>query len=185
MLPACLFAAAFALGGAKKAEAPSSFMLVSGVSASQEMCLVGVDRVGVALDDCGAAVDELDGREVWSLTSSGSLASLALKQCLAAQPDAAAGSAVELAPCDGAGKSSSWELQANGQIKLGASSMCLSQAGPAAGHADLARSSSIVASSTLDPAHGAALAVDGLASSYWVSKMDETGPVSLTVEFDG
>ena len=118
------------------------------------------------------------------MTSSGSLASLALKQCLAAQPDAAAGSAVELAPCDGAGKSSSWELQANGQIKLGASSMCLSQAGPAAGHADLARSSSIVASSTLDPAHGAALAVDGLASSYWVSKMDETGPVSLTVEFD-
>ena len=64
MLPAYLFAAAFALGGAKKAEAPSSFMLVSGVSASQEMCLVGVDRVGVALDDCGAAVDELDGREV-------------------------------------------------------------------------------------------------------------------------
>ena len=184
MLPACLFAAAFALGGAKKAEASSSFMLVSGVSASQEMCLVGVDRVGVALDDCGAAVDELDGREVWSLTSSGSLASLALKQCLAAQPDAAAGSAVELAPCDGAGKSSSWELQANGQIKLGASSMCLSQAGPAAGRADLARSSSIAASSTLDPAHGAALAVDGLASSYWVSKMDETGPVSLTVEFD-
>ena len=86
-----------------------------------------------ALDDCGAAVAELDGREVWSLTSSGSLASLAVKQCLAAQPDAAAGSAVELAPCDGAGKSSSWELQANGQIKLGASNMCLS-------HADLARS---------------------------------------------
>ena len=71
-----------------------------------------------------------------------------------------------------------------GRDGAGASNMCLSQAGPAAGRADLARSSSIVASSTLDPAHGAALAVDGLASSYWVSKLDETGPVSLTVEFD-
>ena len=97
---------------------------------------------------------------------------------------AAAGSAVELAPCDEAGKSSTWELQANGQIKLGASNMCLSQAGPSPGRADLASSSAVVASSTLDPAHGAALVVDGLASSYWVSKLDEAGPVSLMLEFD-
>ena len=73
------------------------------------------------------ALAELDGREVWSLTGSGSLTNLAVKKCLAAQPDAAAGSAIELAPCDEAGKSSTWELQANGQIKLGASNMCLSQ----------------------------------------------------------
>ena len=62
--------------------------------------------------------------------------------------------------------------------------MCLSQAGPSPGRADLASSSAVVASSTLDPAHGAALVVDGLASSYWVSKLDEAGPVSLTLEFD-
>ena len=42
----------------------------------------------------------------------------------------------------------------------------------------------MIASSTLDPAHGAALAVDGLDSSFWVSKLDEVSPVTLTVELD-
>lgn len=178
----CFLFAAVAVAAAETAQVPSNFMLVSGVSASQEMCLVGMSHVGATLDACAAAIAELDGREVWSLAAGGSLTNLATKQCLAAPPDAAAGSAVELAPCNGAG-GSAWELQANGQIKLGESSMCLSQAGPTAGMADLAVSSSIVASSTLDPAHGASLAVDGLTSSYWVSKLDEEGPVSLTVEF--
>ena len=62
--------------------------------------------------------------------------------------------------------------------------MCLSQSGSAPGNADLAASSSVIASSTLDPAHGAALAVDGLGSSFWVSKLDEVSPVTLTVELD-
>ena len=62
--------------------------------------------------------------------------------------------------------------------------MCLSQSGSAPGNADLAASSSVIASSTLDPAHGAALAVDGLGSSFWVSKLDEASPVTLTVELD-
>ena len=63
--------------------------------------------------------------------------------------------------------------------------MCLSQSGAAPGNADLvAASSSVIASSTLDFAHGAALAVDGLDSSYWVSKLDEASPVTLTVDFD-
>ena len=63
--------------------------------------------------------------------------------------------------------------------------MCLSQSGAAPGNADLvAASSSVIASSTLDFAHGAALAVDGLDSSYWVSKLDEASPVTLTVELD-
>ena len=62
--------------------------------------------------------------------------------------------------------------------------MCLSQSGPAPGNADLAASSNVIASSTLDPAHGAALAVDGLDSSFWVSKLDELSPVTLTFELD-
>ena len=62
--------------------------------------------------------------------------------------------------------------------------MWLSQSGPAPGNADLAASSSVIASSTFDPAHGAALAVDGLGSSFWVSKLDEVSPVTLTVELD-
>ena len=138
MLAVRLVVVAFALAAAEKMQAPSSFMLVNGVSSPREMCLVGMGPAGALLDECTAALAELDGREVWSLTGSGSLTNLAAKKCLAAQPDAAAGSAVELAPCDEAGKSSTWELQANGQIKLGASNMCLSQAGPSPGRAGLA-----------------------------------------------
>jgi hypothetical protein len=54
--------------------------------------------------------------------------------------------------------------------QAGASNMFLSQAGPSLGRADFnfTSSSAIVASSTLEPAHRAVLAVDGLASSYWV-----------------
>ena len=70
--------------------------------------------------------------------------------------------------------------------QAGASNMSLSQAGPSLGRADFnfTSSSAIVASSTLEPAHRAVLAVDGLALSYWVSKLDEAGPVSLTLEVD-
>ena len=119
MLVVRLVVVALALVAAEKMQAPSSFMLVSGVSSPREMCLVGMGPAGALLDECTAALAELDGREVWSLTGSGSLTNLAAKKCLAAQPDAAAGSAVELKPGDEAGKSSTWELQANGQIKLG------------------------------------------------------------------
>ena len=42
----------------------------------------------------------------------------------------------------------------------------------------------MIAGSTLDPAHGAALAVDALESSFWVSKLDEVSHVTLTVELD-
>ena len=62
--------------------------------------------------------------------------------------------------------------------------MCLNQSGAAAGNADLAASSRLFASSALDPAHGAPLAVDGLDASYWGSKLDEASPVMLTVELD-
>ena len=95
MLAVQLVVVAFALAAAEKMQAPSSFMLVSGVSSPREMCLVGMGPAGALLDECTAALAELDGREVWSLTGSGSLTNLAAKKCLAAQPDAAAGSAVE------------------------------------------------------------------------------------------
>ena len=103
---------------------------------------------------------------------------------MAVPSGAVAGDRVALASCDGPDASAAWELQGNGQIKLGSSNMCLSQSGAAPGNADLAASSSVIASSTLDFAHGAALAVDGLDSSYWVSKLDEASPVTLTVELD-
>ena len=184
MLPGTIVVAVFAVAHAERLHTPSSFMLVGGVSATSEMCLTGLENVGASLSDCGAAVAELDGREIWSLSAGGALTSLASKQCLAAPSGAVAGARVALAPCDGPDASTAWELQGNGQIKLGSSNMCLSQSGPAPGNADLAASSSVIASSTLDPAHGAALAVDGLDSSFWVSKLDEVSPVTLTVELD-
>ena len=184
MLPGALVVAVFAAAHAERLNTPSSFMLVGGVSATSEMCLTGLENVGAALSDCGAAVAELDGREIWSLSAGGALTSFASKQCLAVPSGAVAGATVALAPCDGPDASAAWELQGNGQIKLGSSNMCLSQSGAAPGNADLAASSSVIASSTLDPAHGAALAVDGLDASYWVSKLDEASSVTLTVELD-
>ena len=184
MLPGALVVAVFAVAHAERLNTPSSFMLVGGVSATSEMCLTGLESVGAALSDCGAAVAELDGREIWSLSAGGALTSFASKQCLAVPSGAVAGATVALAPCDGPDASAAWELQGNGQIKLGSSNMCLSQSGATPGNADLAASSSVIASSTLDPAHGAALAVDGLDASYWVSKLDEASPVTLTVELD-
>ena len=92
----------FAVAHAERLNTPSSFMLVGGVSATSEMCLTGLENVGASLSHCGTAVAELDGREIWSLSAGGALTSLA---------DA----------------STAWELQGNGQIKLGSSNMCLSQ----------------------------------------------------------
>ena len=184
ILPSTIVVAVFAVAHAERLNTPSSFMLVGGVSARSEMCLTGLENVGASLSDCSAAVAELDGREIWSLSAGGALTSLASKKCLAVPSGAVAGARVALASCDGPDASAAWELQGNGQIKLGSSNMCLSQSGAAPGNADLAASSSVIASSTLDFAHGAALAVDGLDSSYWVSKLDEASPVTLTVELD-
>ena len=149
---------------AERLHTPSSFMLVGGVSATSEMCLTGLENVGASLSHCGTAVTELDGREIWSLSAGGALTSLKSKQCLAVPSGAVAGARVALAPCDGPDASTAWELQGNGQVKLGSSNICLSQSGPAPGNAEIAAISSVIASSTLDPAHGAALAVDGLDS---------------------
>ena len=112
----------FCCGSCRAAE-HSSFVLVGGVSATSEMCLTGLENVGASLSDCGAAVAELDGREIWSLSAGGALTSLASKQCLAVPSGAVAGARVAVAPCDGPDASTAWELQGNGQIKLGSSNV--------------------------------------------------------------
>ena len=101
MLPGALVVAVFAVAHAERLNTPSSFMLVGGVSATSEMCLTALENVGAALSDCGAAVAELDGREIWSLSAGGALTSFASKQCLAVPSGAVAGATVALAPCDG------------------------------------------------------------------------------------
>ena len=160
--------------------APSNFLLVSGVTAADENCLVGAET-GVWLDSCQTAVADLSGREIWSLASDGSLVQAGSKQCLGARKTGA-GAALELLSCDTPGGVSKWELQANGQIKMAGSNMCMSQLGVAPGLTNAAAGASASASSTLDASHGAAMAVDGVASTYWVSKLDEEQAVTLTLE---
>ena len=73
------------------------------------MLVTGLESVGAALSDCGAAVAELDGREIWSLSAGGALTSFASKQCLAVPSGAVAGATVALAPCDGPDASAAWD----------------------------------------------------------------------------
>ena len=61
--------------------------------------------------------------------------------------------------------------------------MSVIQLGSANAALNIAAAASASASSTLDPSHGAALAIDGLASTYWVSKMDVVGDVTLLLDF--
>ena len=56
MLAVRLVVVAFALAAAEKMQAPSSFMLVSGVSSQREMCLVGMGPAGALLNECTAAL---------------------------------------------------------------------------------------------------------------------------------
>ena len=157
------------LAASAAAAAPAKFLLVSGVTAVDEACLVG-SGAGVWLDSCEKAVSSLSGKEIWSLASDGSLVHEASRKCLGAG-SASEQSNVELLSCDGGVPK--WELQGNGQVKMAQSTLCISQAGASSAVVNMATSASALASSTLDPSHGAALAVDGLASSYWVSKLGE------------
>jgi hypothetical protein len=97
-----------------------------------------------------------------------------------------------------------------GQLKLGrAGQYCLSQKGSAAGVEDVAAKGAVTASSSADvAAHGANMAVDGSASTFWVSllrclrgdvllafcvrsyslqasALDSSEPVSITVDLGG
>ena len=167
----CLSLLSALLAASAAAAAPAKFLLVSGVTAVDEACLVG-SGAGVWLDSCEKAVSSLSGKEIWSLASDGSLVHEASRKCLGAG-SASEQSNVELLSCDAAGGMPKWELQGNGQVKMAQSTLCISQAGASSAVVNMAASASALASSTLDPSHGAALAVDGLASSYWVSKLGE------------
>ena len=123
---------------------------------------------------------DLAGRELWALQEGGRLQHSALSACAGAA-SATPGGPVALMPCEGADK---WEPLGNGQLRAGR--FCLSQSGQAAGSADAASKSAVVATSTSHPsAHGAWAAVDSDESSYWASKRDEAEPVSLTVDLGG
>ena len=65
-----LLAVLGAVPAAVASSAPSNFLLVSGVTAADENCLVGAET-GVWLDSCQTAVADLSGREIWSMASDG------------------------------------------------------------------------------------------------------------------
>ena len=166
------------LGAAAEVSAvPSSFLLVGGASSPEDTCLVAAKSHVAFLDGCASAVSRLDGSEIWSLAPDGSLMSSG--QCLSLGDH---GKDVKLLACDAS--AAKWELQGSGQIKMASSNMRLTQTGLAPGLVDVASSASIVASSTLNAAHGAALAVDGLAATFWASRLDEPEPVSLTINLE-
>lgn len=152
------------------------FMLIAGVSASEEMCLVG-SGTAMFLDACASAVAAGDGRELWSLQTGGQLLHVVTKLCAGASK-AVVGESIGLVACSEAGH---WNLLPNGQVQLG--EKCLSQVGAGAGLENLAAHASVYASSSVHPAsHGAAAAVDFDDASFWASKADEANPVEFIID---
>lgn len=159
-----------------------SFMMVSGITSESEMCLtvangnVDIEGVDVVLESCAAAIAAGDGREIWQHTPNGQISNALGGKCIGTDGDS-----VNLVACDGG---STWEMQGNGQLKLGRSGeYCLSQRGFTAGAEDVAVGGAISASSSADAtAHGANMAVDGSSSTFWASALDPDGPVTMTID---
>ena len=104
-----------ALVASKRSENPS-FMMISGVSSSTEMCL-SVENGDIGLETCSSAIAAGDGRELWQNLPNGQIASVLGKKCMTLRGgDSEDG--VSLMNCDevaGDG-GSQWEAQGNGRI---------------------------------------------------------------------
>lgn len=151
----------------------SQFMLVAGVSSAEENCLLETTGY-IGLDSCSKAVAAGDGREIWSLSSSGQLMNVASKKCVSA-----AGHSLAMSDC---GSGSAWKLLPNGQVQVG--DACLSQSGEGAGTENIAVHAAAEATSSADfSSHAAAAAVDADDATFWASSFGEVGPVSLTIDF--
>ena len=109
----------FGLTAAAAVSAPYDFMLVSGVPAVRELCMVSSSR-GFGAEPCLDAVVAGDGREVFTLTGPGQL------QATSGDCVQVAAGKLELGECGGDG---AWEVSADGQVKQG--NMCLSVDGSA------------------------------------------------------
>ena len=179
-----------ALVASKRSENPS-FMMISGVSSSTEMCL-SVENGDIGLETCSSAIAAGDGRELWQNLPNGQIASVLGKKCMTLRGGDSEDGVVSLMNCDEAAGDggSQWEAQGNGgihlcsqisslqnmtillkgQLKSGkAGQYCLSQKGATAAATNVASRSAISASSSADSAaHGASKAVDGSSSTFWV-----------------
>lgn len=159
------------------------FMIMSGVTAPSEMCLVALAENGIAarsdisLQPCAAAVAAGDGRELFSFEG-GQLVSIPSRTCL--KPSTNESLILDRCVVDPA---ATFELQGSGQIKIGNGSSCLSQRGDAVGLYNVALRAAAVASSSADDlTHGAGMAVDARAT-YWASRLGSSSPEELSVDF--
>jgi len=159
------------------ARGDAPFMLISGVTAPQDLCVVG-DGGAVLLVDCLEAVAEGSGKELWQLQSSGRLVSASSGFCAAA-----VGSGVALVDCAAAPPNGSqWEALGSGQLKLAHADLCLTQQGLAPGVFDLAPMGAVSASSTASALHGADKVADNDEATYWASEFDPKDPVSVKLD---
>merc|ERR1712051_204734 len=158
---------------AKRSEADPAFMLVAGISAPEEMCLLEAEGK-VYLDSCLSAVAAGDGRELWSLEAGGQLMHVVSKKCAGSS----GGASIAMTECSGA---SVWKILANGQAQVG--DKCLSQSGVAVGTENVALWAATTATSwTNSASHGSVAAVDADDATFWASKPNEASPVAFTVD---
>merc|ERR1719253_1559773 len=174
-------------------------MLVAGVTAGEELCVVvengSVDQRGalVTAEPCAEAIAAGDGREVFVMTEAGQLATGGAGSGLCAilaGNSASGGGEIELDDCEAAAETgdgrSFWALAPSGQLTLAGGSYCMVLAGGAGGNgADVAPTATVAVTATADSAHGAEKLTDGDAASYWQSPPADTlagGPLSISFE---
>lgn len=124
----------FGLSVAAAVSGPYSFMLVSGVPATHEQCVVS-SPASLMAEPCVDAIVAGDGREVFAITSAGALQTVS-GACLRL----VAGK-LELGGCE----EGAWEVSAAGQVKQG--NMCLAVEGAAVRAMDCEEAVSIGAGS--------------------------------------
>ena len=164
---------------AATATAPAHFLMISGVTAADETCLAG-SAAGVWLESCEKGRRSGAWRQMgaWCMQDRRHVSARKEQQVLLARLwrwcRATPLAAWRSGSCKGTVRSR-WRRATCVSARSGH--------GPSGAVVNAAASASVSASSTLDPSHGAALAVDGVASTYWVSKMDEADAVSLLLDF--
>lgn len=188
-----------------------SFMLLSGVTAKKEQCLVSQgglteqDAGSLALESCDDAMRFGDGRELFTLQSDGQLMANAGKKCVAlalqenGEEEEAGGRTLALTDCDGNGDLDriSWRLTPQNTFRALSMprleshqtephdlDLCLSLRGKGpVGSNDVAQGGIVHATSTADHVgHGANRVNDGMGASYWASEFNPQGEVILQVD---
>jgi len=181
-----------------------TFMIISGVSAKKEQCLVveggKVDEIGSGLNivACDDAVKFDDGRELFNLQADGQLVTSIGRKCVAlahkedADPEQRE---LQLTDCDAVGGDFdriSWKVSPQNQLMASPlphsesrlpSDFCMSLDGQGLpGLKNVAEGATTHASSSADQeAHIATRATDGLRATYWASQVDPEEPVTLQV----